>query len=589
MAKKNPKQGDEKSYRGLGVSPGIAIGPAYVREHGAIDIPERDITAKQVKDECKRLDGAVDRARRQMARLRAKAGTMSPTAADELNFLVDAYEQMLKDSRLIRGARGRIETSRINAEAAVQGEITDITTAFAAMDDSYIAARIDDIRSVGRRLILNLTQTPVKPFASVPKGSIVIADELTPADTAQLNPERVLGAAADLGGAEGHTAIMARALGLPTVLGVQDMLRHVRNGDMIMVDGTVGRVVVKPERETLSIATRQQKEYRHEARRLERMRDLPAITRDETNVTLQANVELPIEMTLVKTSGARGVGLLRSEFMYMSREDIPSEDEQYESLREVVQASDGPVTIRTLDVGGEKPAESLLQGMDEKATSALGLRGIRLSLSQPDILETQFRAILRAARHGRVRILLPMVSTVSEVRQARAVLKKAATRLKRRKVSVPDPLPPVGCMIEVPGAALAADALARVSDFFAIGSNDLTMYTLAIDRANEFVASLFDPLHPAVLRLIQFSAEAAHRMQIPVSICGEMAGDPRYTALLLGLGFRELSMAALNIPRVKQRIREIELMAATRRAGLIMDQVDSGRISTLLDDFNEMS
>lgn len=579
----------ERSYSGLGVSPGIAIGPAYVREHGAIDIPEHRIPADKVDQECKRLDDAVERARRQMTRLRAKAGNMPETAADELGLLVDAYEQMLKDSRLIRGAKQRVVQDRTNAESAVQLEVTDITNAFAAMDDSYIAARIDDIRSVGRRLVLNLTQTPVKPFASVPKGSIIIADELTPADTAQLNPERVLGAAADLGGAEGHTAIMARALGLPTVLGVQDMLRQVQHGDMVIIDGTVGRVVVNPGGNTLRAATLQQKEYQRQAERLHRMRDLPAITRDDVHMTLQANVELPIEMTLVKTSGAEGVGLLRSEFMFMNRDDIPDENEQYEGFREVVQAADGPVTIRTLDVGGEKPAESLLKGMDEKATSALGLRGIRLSLSKPEVLETQFRAILRAAGHGPVRILLPMVSTVSEVRQARAILKKAAAKLKRRKISLPDPLPPVGCMIEVPGAALAADSLAQVSDFFAIGSNDLTMYTLAIDRANEFVADLFNPLHPAVLRLIQFSAGAAHRMQIPVSICGEMAGDPRYTALLMGLGFRELSMAALNIPRVKQRIRDTELMAANRRADLIMDQVDSGRIATLLDDFNEMS
>ncbi|MBT4626518.1 MAG: phosphoenolpyruvate--protein phosphotransferase [Rhodospirillales bacterium] len=589
MARKTPSAPTrEQSFSGLGVSPGIAIGPAYVREHGAIDIPEYTIPDSKIKAECKRLDAAVERAQRQMARLRAKAKTMPETAADELGFLVEAYEQMLKDSRLIRGAKQRISSDHMNAEAAIQAEITDITHAFAAMDDVYIAARIDDIRGVGRRLILNLTQTPVKPFASVPKGSIIIADELTPADTAQLNPERVVGAAADLGGGEGHTAIMARALGLPTVLGAQDMLRNVRHGEMIMIDGTVGRVVINPSKATLDAATKQQKAYRRQAERLHRMRDLPAITRDEVDIILQANVELPIEMTMVKTSGAAGVGLLRSEFMFMGRDDVPDEEEQYESFRDVVLAADGPVTIRTLDVGGEKPAEALFKGMDEKATSALGLRGIRLSLLQPDILETQFRAILRAANHGPVRILLPMVSTVSEVRQAKAILKKAVTKLKRRKATVPNPIPPIGCMIEVPGAALAADALAQVCDFFAIGSNDLTMYTLAIDRGNEYVADLFDPLHPAVLRLIQFSAEAARRMDIPVSICGEMAGDPRYTALLVGLGFRELSMTALNIPRVKQRIRDLDVIAANRRASQIMDQVDSGRIATLIDDMNEM-
>lgn len=586
MSDSAEKNRSERSFRGLGVSPGISIGPAYVREHGAIDVPDHTIRKSAIRSECNRLEKAVERARRQMGRLRAKAKNMPATAADELGFLVEAYEQMLKDSRLIRGAEHRISEQRMNAEAAVQAEIAGIASAFAAMDDAYISSRIDDIREVGRRLILNLTQTPVKPFAAVPEGSIVIADELTPADTAQLNPERVMGAAAELGGAQGHTAIMARALGIPAVLGVSELLSVVQPGDTILVDGTMGRVVVNPDKATLDTAARQRREYKRQADRLASMRDMPSITRDDVNVNLQANVELPIEMSMVQEAGAQGVGLLRTEFMFMNRDDVPNEDEQYEQFKEIVLAAGGPVTIRTLDVGGEKPAKSLLQGMDEKATSALGLRGIRLSLMQPSVLEMQFRAILRAACHGEVRILLPMVSTVSEMRKARELLKKATTTLKRRKARLPDPMPPLGCMIEVPGAALAADALAQVSDFFAIGSNDLTMYTLAIDRGNEYVADLFDPLHPAVLRLIQFSAEAAHRSSIPVSICGEMAGDSRFTALLLGLGFRELSMTALNIPRVKQRIREIDMLAANRRAGQIMDQVDSGRIATLIDDFN---
>jgi phosphoenolpyruvate-protein phosphotransferase (PTS system enzyme I) len=274
----------------------------------------------------------------------------------------------------------------------------------------------------------------------------------------------------------------------------------------------------------------------------------------------------------------------------MNRDDIPSEDEQTEMLMTVIgDMGDRPVTVRTLDVGAEKPVAALLNGIDEGAVSTLGLRGIRLSLAQSNVLELQFRAILRAANRGRVRILLPMVSNVAEVRKAREVLKRAAAKLRRRRVKIPRQLPPVGVMIEVPGAALAADALARTSDFFAIGSNDLTMYTLAIDRGNEHVAHLFDSLHPGVLRLIQFSASAALRARIPVSICGEMAGEPRYAALLLGLGIRELSMTPSSIPRVKQRIREMDLAAANRRASAIMDQVDPGRIATLLDDFNALA
>ncbi|MBT7136975.1 MAG: phosphoenolpyruvate--protein phosphotransferase, partial [Rhodospirillaceae bacterium] len=274
----------------------------------------------------------------------------------------------------------------------------------------------------------------------------------------------------------------------------------------------------------------------------------------------------------------------------MNRPDIPSEDEQYEILHTIVKGMDGhPVTIRTLDVGGEKIAASLLDRFGESVSSALGLRGIRLSLAHVEVFETQIRAILRASAAGPVRILLPMVTTTSEIRKAREIIKQMAKNLKRRKIAMAAELPPVGVMIEVPGAALSADALAQVADFFAIGSNDLTMYTLAIDRSDEQVASLYNPLHPSVLRLIQFSAEAALRARIPVSICGEMAGDPRFTALLLGLGLRELSMTAASIPRVKQRIRDLDLLAAEARARVIMDQVDAGRIHMLVDDFNALA
>lgn len=589
MAK--PEIRKEIVLNGLGVSPGIAVGTAYVREHGAVDVPERRIFKKEIDAECARIDRAAERALRVNARLRAKSAKMPSSAAAELDILVAAYDAMLKDSRLLRGAKQRIADDLINAEAALSQEISAIAQAFAAMDDAYIAARIDDIREVGRRLLLTLTRTPVKPFASVPEGSILVSDELTPADTAQLDPARIAGAAAMLGGAEGHTAILARAIGLPAVLGVADLLSHVGPADAVLIDGTAGRIVVNPSKDTLAEAQRVTRRYRKQSRQLERIRDLAAETKDGVSVRLQANVELPVEMDLVDQSGAEGVGLLRTEFMFMNRSDIPDEDEQVEMLSDIVSRAPGPVTIRTLDIGGEKPAEALMGGLDEKATSALGMRGIRLSLHDPAVLETQFRAILRtvsaAKRHNNVRILLPMVSSVSEVRRAREVLKKAATRLKRRKIALPDDLPPLGVMIEVPGAALAADALARNADFFAIGSNDLTMYTLAIDRANEYVAGLYDPLHPAVLRLVQFSAEAAHRASIPVSICGEVAGDPRYTPLLLGLGIRELSMAAQSIPRVKQRIRKMDTAAAGLRAKQIMDQIDPGRIAALLDDFSE--
>ena len=587
MARKSSK---ERTFEGLGVSPGIGIGVVHFRESSAISVPEYRIAAGKVDDERSRFNGAVSRARGQIGRLRAKAGTMPGPAAEELGFLLDAYFHMLKDSRLVRRAERRIIDNRINAEAAVQAELEEISDSFMAMDDPYLAARLDDIRELARRLIRNLAKSPPKPATHVPKGSVIVAEELTPADTAQLNPKRAAGIATQLGGAEGHAAIMARALGLPAVMGAAGLLKSINAGEEIVVDGDRGRIVVNPQAATRAAFEHRIREHQRQKKRLSRLRHQPAVTRDGTNVVLQANVELPAEMTLVSHVGATGIGLLRSEFMFMNRDDIPAEEEQYRILKGLVESMEGrPVTVRTLDVGGEKTAAALMGEFGASASSALGLRGIRLSLSRTDVLESQFQAILRAGAHGKIRILLPMVSSVSEVRQARDILHRAAENLKCRHVAIADPLPPVGAMIEIPGAALSADALAQVSDFFAIGSNDLTMYTLAIDRGDEHVAYLYDPLHPAVLRLIQLSAEAALRARIPVSICGEMAGDPRYTALLLGLGFRELSMISANIPRVKQRIREMDLVAANRRAQIIMDQMDSGRIAMLLDDFNALA
>jgi phosphotransferase system enzyme I (PtsI) len=307
-------------------------------------------------------------------------------------------------------------------------------------------------------------------------------------------------------------------------------------------------------------------------------------------VRLLANLEMPREVGHAVSVGAEGVGLLRTEFLYMNRDDLPGEDEQFAAIMTIVEGMAGrPVTVRTLDVGGEKLASSLGPELGHSMNPALGLRAIRLSLRRPKLLETQLAAILRAGAYGPLRILLPMISTPSEVAEVRKILAKVVRRLVRRRVKIADPLPPLGVMIEVPGAALAADALAREADFFAIGTNDLTMYTLAVDRGEEQVAHLYNPLHPAILRLIQFSIEAALRARIPISICGEMAGDWRYTALLVGLGVRELSMSTNALPRVKSRILKLDLQAAIRRANVIMDQYDSGRIAALLDDFNALA
>jgi phosphotransferase system enzyme I (PtsI) len=573
--------------RGLAVSPGVAIGAAHVVESGAVHVPEFTLEPDKVDDEVARFGDAVGKARRQIRKLKGKALLLPEAAAEELGFLLDAHLAMVTNSRLTRGVERRIREDHINAEAAVQAEITAISHTFEEMEDAYLAARIADVREVGQRLLRSLMRHEYKAFSLLPLNSVILAEELTPADTALLDPGRVAGFATVLGGAESHTAIMARSLGLPAVLGIAGLLHGVRNGQIVIVDGQQGRVIVDPSPEVLDEYRLRQDERAREREQLKGLRKLPACTRDGTPIVLQANLELPRDLNIALEHGATGIGLLRTEFLFMNRDDMPDEDEQYEVLRSIVEGMDGrPVTARTMDVGGDKLPGWMAGRYGEPTNPALGLRAIRLGLREPRLLEMQLAAMLRAGVHGPLRILLPMISTVGEVQKVREMIGNLARRMRRRNVAIADPLPPVGIMIEIPGAALSADALSFAADFFAIGTNDLTQYTLAIDRGDEQVASLYDPLHPAVLRLIQFTVESSLRARIPVSVCGEIAGDPRYTALLTGMGVRDLSMSPPSIPLVKRRIRSFDLGEATRRARVIMDQSDSGRIAALLDDFN---
>ncbi len=579
----------ERTLRGLAVSAGIAAGPAYVIESGSLQVPEYLIIPSELEAERARFADAVAKSLRQIKKLKAKTAALPEAAAEEVNYLLDAHLAILSGSRLIRGVDRRIAEDRYNAEFAVQSELAAIAKQFAAMDDAYLAGRIQDIREVGHRLIRNLTDRKYQAFSTLREGSIIIAEEITPADTALMDPRRVAGFATTLGGAESHTAIMARSLGLPAVLGVAGLMPGIQSGQMVIVDGVAGRIIVNPGPEAMAEFERRRAAQEADREQLKSLINLPARTRDLIDIQLHANLELPREVASAVGVGADGIGLLRTEFMFMNRDDLPGEEEQYQILASIVDGMGGrPVTMRTIDVGGEKLATSLSVHIAESANPALGLRAIRLSLREPKLLDTQLSAMLRAGAHGPIRILLPMITSVSEIRQVRAAVDRVARRLRRRKIPAANPLPPLGVMIEVPGAALAADALAQASDFFSIGTNDLIQYTLAIDRGDEQVAHLFDPLHPAVVRLIQFAAEAALRARIPVSVCGEMAGDPRYTALLIGLGIHELSMAPGCLLAVKRRIRTLDTIAASHRARVIVDQCDPGRIAALLDDFNDV-
>ncbi len=586
MERKNEKNqtATERVLRGLGVSAGVAIGPAYVIDQHGVPVPEYLVPPAQIEKEIKRFHTAVAKTQKQLGQIKQKAETLPSGASEEVALLLEAYKGMVSSSRLVQGVEKFIVDERLNAEASVQRKINRIAADFAAMEDDYLAARADDVREVGARLIRNLLQQKYNPFADAPVGSVLIAEEITPADTALMDPSRVAGFSAVLGGAEGHAAIMARALGLPAVLGVTALIGGVASGDTVIVDGGAGQIVLHPSPETLARYRQEASRLAKEVRKLKALRDEPAVTTDGTLIKLEANLELPREVDAALEAGSLGVGLLRTEFNFMNRPDLPSEEEQFESLRDLVKKLNGkPLTVRTLDVGGEKLATALGDAVGESVNPAMGLRAIRLGLKEPKLLDAQLAAILRASAFGPVRILVPMVSSPDQIRQVRERLVQIEKKLHKRGIKTPHALPPLGAMIEIPGAAVAADALTRVCDFFAIGSNDLTQYTLAIDRGDDRVAELYNPYHPAVLRLIQFTIAAAWRANIPVSLCGELAGDPRATALLLGLGLREFSMSPSRLPQVKQAIRGLSMAQAVTFAQDLLKQGDETEIRRRLD------
>ncbi|NOG70172.1 phosphoenolpyruvate--protein phosphotransferase [Roseicella sp. DB1501] len=582
----------EQEIRGIAITPGIAIGPVYDTTEIPAEAPRRGIAPGEVEAERQRLADAVALSRKQIGKLKTRLGILPEEAQEELSPLLDAYVLMLGNSRLLRGARKRIESGLVAAETAVGDEAEAIATLImAAKDDDRagLKRRADEVREIARRLTRNLTATPFRSLKEVPEGAILVAEELTPADAALLDPARIAGVATEEGGADGHTAIMLRALGIPSVLGCVGLTGSVTRGDRAVLDGSAGTIVLRPGERALERGKEALAAFAKERQKLAKLRRLPAVTTDGEPVELQANLEIPAELPLIAQAGAQGIGLLRTEFLFMNREDLPDEEAQTLAYAQVLEAMGGdPVTIRVLDWGGEKDMEALSQGIAPTHAGpnpALGLRGLRLLLKRPELLEAQFAAILRVADRGSTRILLPLVTNPSEVKQAREVYERVARRLRRKGVHLPDKLPELGCMIETPGAALAADAIALEADFFAIGTNDLAMYTLAVDRAEAEVSHLYDPLHPAVLRLMQFATEAALRLRMPVSVCGEMAGNPRLVPLLLGLGIRTLSMNASAIPRVKQMVRALDIGDCARFARRVMEQSDPQRIHELVMNF----
>ena len=566
------------ALHGLAVSPGIAIGHAHLVSHATLEVSHYVIPSKHVEAEVERFDTAMQAVRDELASLRlaAEAGT---SAASEISAFVDLHAMILEDPLLTEVPRELIRTRRCNAEWALVQQMDLLVEQFDQIEDAYLRERKQDVVQVVERVVKSLMGRPGKlPSKRKHDGQmIVVAHDLSPADTIHFKQNLIGGFITDVGGATSHTAIVARSLAIPAVVGLHHARQLIRDDDLLIIDGTKGVIIVGPDARVLEEYRLRKSELEIERSKLKRLKTAKACTLDGELISLQANIELPQDLVQVKEVEADGIGLFRTEFLFLNRNTLPTEEEQFEAYRTVAAALKGkPVTIRTLDVGADKALNHANQERTEP-NPALGLRAIRFCLSEPPLFQTQLRAILRASVFGKVRLLVPMLAHAHEIDQTLVAIRQAKEQLRRENVKFDEGIE-IGGMIEIPAAALALGVFLRRLDFLSIGTNDLIQYTLAIDRTDGAVSHLYDPLHPAVLRLIADVIQAGARAEIPVSVCGEMAGDPQYTRLLLGMGLRSFSMHPAQILEVKQEVLRSDFATLRNRVGRLLRHDEPDRV-----------
>ncbi|MFT3775773.1 MAG: phosphoenolpyruvate--protein phosphotransferase [Minicystis sp.] len=545
--------------RGIAGSPGIAIGKAVVLGSPRSAYVHRTIAPEEVASEIRRYDLAVARAQQDLREMARRVGDRRAESS-----ILEAYVLMVGDETLAEAVKGNIQGQHHCAEWAVASAIEAYAARLAAVNDPYLRERSHDVEFIGERLLRALGGRTSDRIPRLDGQLIIVAHDLSPADTAGMVDEPVGAFITEMGTRTSHTSIMARALEIPAVVGVADALKHVSTGDLIIVDGIRGMVTIHPSREALDEARVRVDRYVAFARGLQEARDRPPATKDGVPISLRANVELPAEAILARDQGAAGIGLYRTEFLYIDRISPPTEDEQYDIFRAVVEAMrPRPVTLRTFDIGGDKFASSFK--VPPELNPMLGLRAVRLALSRPEVFLDHLRAMVRASAHGEVKVMVPMVSNLRELREVRRLLKQAQEEVRARGQSCAEEIP-LGVMIEVPAAAVMVDLFAAESAFLSLGTNDLIQYALAVDRTSQSMAYLASPFHPAVLRMIAGVVRAGEEWECPVSVCGAMASDPLAAILLLGLGLRDLSMEAAAIPEIKETFRRVTLAEAEAAA-----------------------
>ncbi len=563
---------------GIAAAPGIAISRSHLVNRDRMSVIERRISPEEVSPEITAFKDAVARSKIQLLEVKDQADRKDLT---EHLYIIDTHLLILDDEMLIGETVSLIRDELINAEGALNRVLRKVRRVFDKISDEYLRERRSDIDSIGDRLMRNLLGEARESLADVNEQVIVVAHDLSPADTVQIDRSKVIGFVTDIGGRTSHTAILARSLGIPAVVGLETVTSLVPNGTPMIIDGSNGTVILRPSAETFRDYLEKKQHYDYLESELDQFRSLPAETKDGYSLALRANIDFVEEITMAREQGAQGIGLFRTEFLFMSGEGPPSEDEQFAIYRVAVEKmAPFPVTIRTLDVGGDKFVPEF--NLDDEVNPAMGLRAVRFSLKEVNLFRTQLRAILRAAAFGPVRIMFPMISGVAEVRDCKQFLERERQELLLAGIVCGENVE-IGIMIETPAAVLIADSLAKEVDFFSVGTNDLIQYCLAIDRGNEHVAYLYEPMHPAVLQALLIICRAAKSAGIEVSMCGEMAGEDLYSLVLIALGFSELSMNALNISRIKRIVRQVEFSDVKQILDQLMTLVTAEEVAAALE------